>query len=154
MKVFAQRLSSFEGDVKVISSIATPFGELAVETFDFEGTVAARYCYRRNLVLLGERSLPLSLARGCVAHEVGHAHHQWHWSTKYSRTSWERVWQGLVDQGLLNGYAAKNCREGWAELYRLNLGCAFDPKEGGTVGAWQYSPEKAKAALQAWRGIL
>jgi hypothetical protein len=82
---------------------------------------------------------------------MGHHHHYWVEKNRPDMwAGWKAAWRSLK-AGVLDGYAAKDPREGWAELYRLSLGASFEVGSMGTAGDWQWCPTKAKVALATWR---
>jgi len=116
--------------------------------------VMASYYYEDKKVYLRPsfHALLPAFKAGILAHELGHAHEQ-QWRSLRHWDNWVSVWEELVSQGVLDGYAAKNPREGWAEIYRLKEGYPFDPSQGGTSGKWQYDPQKVMLATFRWKAM-
>lgn len=153
--IFANRIAettNFDGK-KIIAEV---IGAVLLEQGGVKPSeaVPAQYSYKKKKIYLYEVDLPLCMKRGILAHELGHAHHHWYQENRWCWEGWCKAWERLVEQGVLDGYAAKKPQEGWAEIYRLSLGCYFDPKVGGTKGGWQYDPAKVSRALQEWRAWL
>lgn len=115
-----------------------------------------RYSHEREVITLWpwKAGGDIVALRGAFAHEAGHAHH--HWFSKNRRWIWdhwkEEVWPSLVKEGLIDGYAAVSAMEGWAEIYRLSIGCSFE-RGRATKGEWQFSPA-ATQALETWAKLI
>ena len=92
------------------------------------------------------------LHAGVLAHEAGH-HHHWYVENNFSHKihGWKAAFKQLLAEECLDGYAAKDWREGYAEAFRLYHGYHFDPNGKSTTGCWQYDPAKTKKVIQTWK---
>lgn len=143
--------------------IATTLSTTPTKVIDHTGTVIpvvvestnkapASYSFSRRVIILRGDEFGIETFRAILAHELGHRHHQYYQENGWCWELWKGKWKQLVTKGVLDGYAAKNAQEGWAELYRLHLSCPFSPEEA-TRGDWQWDPGKRSTALATWKGV-
>lgn len=123
-----------------------------------EGKVWGKYSQKNKEILFWPEAAGdyIQGARAALAHEVGHAHHHWVQTHRLYIWRWwvDKIYPRLLSEGTINGYAAANPQEGWAEIYRLSLGVHFDPNRGATRGDWQFCQTRSSQALKAWNALM